>query len=239
MALRDCRGMDEDSLSASEPFDGQVRLFPLPNLVLFPHVLQPLHIFEPRYRDLVNAALSGDQRIAMALLQPGWEADYEGRPPLQQVACLGRIVGHQKLDDGRFNILVHGEARIRLVQELPPAARFRMAQAELLDDVYPLAQAAQRPNLQLRLLHVFREILPKVVEGQQLEQLLGGELNLGPLTDILSYALELPLPFKATLLAEADVDRRARLLLEHLTATPKAAVAASQPSTFPPDFSIN
>ena len=69
---------------------GVARLFPLPNLVLFPHVLQPLHIFEPRYCDLLEAALADDRLIAMAVLAPGWEKDYEGRPPVHPIACLGR-----------------------------------------------------------------------------------------------------------------------------------------------------
>ncbi|MBX7166896.1 MAG: LON peptidase substrate-binding domain-containing protein [Pirellulales bacterium] len=231
--------MDDDLLPPPEPFRGRVRLFPLPNLVLFPHVLQPLHIFEPRYRDLIGSALEGDQRIAMALLQPGWENDYEGRPPLEPIACLGRIVGHQKLDDGRYNILLHGESRVRLVQELPADRKFREAKAELLDDVYSPATASQRPALQLKLLHVFREVLPKVVEAQQLEQLMGSELTLGPLTDILGYALELPLPLKTRLLAEPDVDRRASLLIAYLAATSDEQPRAVLRTPFPPDFSAN
>ena len=79
-----------DDLSfAPQEFSGKVRLFPLPNLVLFPHVMQPLHIFEPRYRFLLEDALATDRLIAMALLAPGWENDYEGRPPLYPMACLG------------------------------------------------------------------------------------------------------------------------------------------------------
>jgi len=88
-----------------ENFSGTVRLFPLPNLVLFPHVMQPLHIFEPRYRSLLEDALRSDGLIAMATLAPGWEADYEGRPPLYPTACLGRIATHRQLDDGTYNVL--------------------------------------------------------------------------------------------------------------------------------------
>ena len=86
-------------------FSGVVRLFPLPNLVLFPHVLQPLHIFEQRYRDLLEDALAEDQMIAMAVLTPGWEQHYEGRPPVKKVACLGRVATHVRLADGRGSSL--------------------------------------------------------------------------------------------------------------------------------------
>jgi Lon protease-like protein len=75
----------EDLYSQPENFSGKARLFPLPNLVLFPHVLQPLHVFEPRYRQLLEEALADDRLIAMAVLAPGWESDYEGRPALRPV----------------------------------------------------------------------------------------------------------------------------------------------------------
>src|SRR3954447_25834770 len=94
-----------------ENFSGKVRLFPLPNLVLFPHVLQPLHIFEPRYRQMTRDALAGDRLLGMALLRPGWEGDYQGRPAIEPVVCLCKITKDQALDDGCFNLLVRGLAR--------------------------------------------------------------------------------------------------------------------------------
>ena len=82
----------EESSFSLQDFCGTVRLFPLPNLVLFPHVLQPLHIFEPRYRELLEDALAHDGLIAMAMLEPGWEQDYDGRPPaLHPMACLAKV----------------------------------------------------------------------------------------------------------------------------------------------------
>src|SRR5262245_20349927 len=93
-------------LLSLEGFAGLARLFPLPNLVLFPHVIQPLHIFEPRYRQLLADALVDDRLMAMALLQPGWEKDYHQRPPIHPVVCLGRIFKEEKLADGRYNLLL-------------------------------------------------------------------------------------------------------------------------------------
>src|ERR1700722_18263914 len=87
---------EELFLLQPEHFSGVARLFPLPNLVLFPHVLQPLHVFEPRYRALVEEAMAADRLIAMALLEPGWEPDYDGRPPVSGIACLGRITTAQR-----------------------------------------------------------------------------------------------------------------------------------------------
>ena len=82
-----------------------IPLFPLPNVVLFPTVSLPLHIFEPRYRDMVADALDGDRIIGMALLRPGWEANYEGRPPIYPVGCAGLITHSERLPDGRYNIV--------------------------------------------------------------------------------------------------------------------------------------
>src|SRR6476619_1113100 len=96
----------------------QVRLFPLPNLVFFPHVMQPLHIFEPRYRQMTTDALAGDRFIAMVLPLPGWEKDYAGAPALHPIGCIGKITADQVLDDGRFNLLLRGLARVKIVSEV-------------------------------------------------------------------------------------------------------------------------
>src|SRR5437868_12939738 len=97
--------MSSDKLT---PDDGVIRLFPLPKLVLFPGAMQPLHIFEPRYRQMTADALAGDRLIAMVLPRPGWEKDYYGRPAIHTTACIGTITSDQRLDDGRFNILLRG-----------------------------------------------------------------------------------------------------------------------------------
>ena len=88
---------------ALEGFNGLIRLFPLPNLVLYPNVIQGLHLFEPRYRQLAYDSIGTDGLFAMAVLKPGWEEDYEGEPPLEPIACLGHIVHHEKVGDGRYN----------------------------------------------------------------------------------------------------------------------------------------
>src|SRR5215831_17610476 len=92
-------------------------LFPLPDVVLFPDVPLPLHIFEPRYRTMVADALEGDRLIGMVLLKPGFEADYEGRPPIFSIGCSGVIVHSAKLEDGRYNIVVNGLERVRVIAE--------------------------------------------------------------------------------------------------------------------------
>jgi len=92
-------------------------LFPLPNVVLFPNVFLPLHIFEPRYREMTADALAGDRMIGMVLLRPGWERDYEGRPPVYAIGCSGVITHVEQLPDGRYNLVLRGLDRFRIVHE--------------------------------------------------------------------------------------------------------------------------
>jgi Lon protease-like protein len=124
-------------------------LFPLPNVVLFPGVVLPLHIFEPRYREMVNDALESDRRIGMVLLRAGWEADYQGRPPVHAVACSGVIVHSVRLDDGRYNIVLRGLDRVRIVEEDDSRA-YRRATIQSLPDA-PLDDADRRALSDLRL----------------------------------------------------------------------------------------
>jgi uncharacterized protein len=230
---------DADELSFDpESFSGLARLFPLPNLVLFPSVMQPLRVFEPRYCALLEEALAGDRLIALAILEPGWEKQYEGRPPIAPVACLGRVATSQRQPDGTYHVLLLGLRRISLLRELPPNKKFREAQVELLDDVYPAAGAAARPALQRRLVSAFRKVGPQIpAAGDQLDALLDTTMPLGMLTDIVAYTLDLDLRLKVQLLGELDVDRRANVLLEHFgkAAHPEDA----QRQGFPPDFSKN
>src|SRR5579871_1913359 len=92
-------------------------LFPLPNVVLFPNVFLPLHIFEPRYREMVGDVLKSDRLIGMVLLRPGWERDYEGRPPVYPIGCSGVITHVERLADGRYNIVLRGVERFRVLEE--------------------------------------------------------------------------------------------------------------------------
>src|SRR4051794_2496285 len=94
-----------------------IPVFALPNVVLFPTVSLPLHIFEPRYREMVADALDGDRIIGMALLRPGWEGQYEGRPAIYPVGCAGLITHAERLADGRYNIVLRGLEKFRIRRE--------------------------------------------------------------------------------------------------------------------------
>ena len=224
-----------------ENFAGRVRLFPLPNLVLFPRVLQPLHVFEPRYKALLEEALAGDVLIAMALLAPGWQQDYEGRPPLYPMCCIAGITTHQKLDNGRYNILLTGLRRARIERELPPDRPFREALVSLPADRENASSAAERPALRAKMCELVQRLLRRLPQAkEQFEQMLGASVPLGVLTDILAYTLQIDCAVKQQLLEELDVDRRATLLLDHLNASDhELSPARRRMMKYPPDFSAN
>ena len=217
--------------SPLEDFAGVVRLFPLPNLVLFPHVMQPLHIFEQRYRQMTRDALEGDRLLALVLLRPGWEADYDGRPAVHPVACVGRIVADQRLEDGRFNLLVRGLSRVRLVEELAAGKLYRSARVEVLADVPP-ADAEEGRHMRQELVERAPGWFPAKAEIlEQLHKLLASDLPLGALCDIIGFALALDVEVKQELLEEPQVERRARRLLTLLQ--------PAEGRRFPPEFSSN
>jgi Lon protease-like protein len=147
----------------------EIPLFPLPEVVLFPGVTRPLLIFEPRYREMVADALAGDRLIGMVLLRPGYEKDYEGRPPIQDVGCAGTIEKYERLPDGRYVILLRGLTTFRVMgedqrkpyrlarvqavpellrdEELGPLSTARERLAQLLDTVLPLGAEPPEPGL--------------------------------------------------------------------------------------------
>jgi Lon protease-like protein len=221
-------------------FSGVARLFPLPNLVLYPHVMQPLHIFEERYREMLEDALATDKLIAMSVLKPGWETDYESRPPVADHACLGKVVAHHRLDDGRYNVLLLGVERVRIVQEMDPLRSFRQAKVEIVEDCYDFDSKRDKERMQNHLLDAFREHLPSTCQlPEQLEEMLSRRLPLGLLTDLAAYALPIDTAVKCQLLAECRVGVRGKILLEQVE---NLAAKSSSPSIshrYPPRFSEN
>jgi Lon protease-like protein len=111
----------------------RIPIFPLPEVVFFPETVLPLHVFEPRYRQMIADCLAGDRWLGVVMLRAGWEKEYQGRPPVHGVAGAGEIIQAEMLADGRYNILLDGRARVRILVEEPPGAPYRR-QAERLAD---------------------------------------------------------------------------------------------------------
>lgn len=224
----------------ADTFSGVARLFPLPNLVMYPHVMQPLHLFEGRYREMLEDALATDRLIAMALLEPGWETDYESRPPVARYACLGKVVTHHRLKDGRYNLLLMGVGRIRIAEEMPPLRSFRQAKVELLRETFANDSAHYIDELQRDLMAAFQQHLPCGCQApEQLSEMFAQHLPLGMMTDLAAYALPFDLALKQQLLAECRVDVRAQLLLEQLESQSSSEMVGAAADDFPPPFSLN
>jgi uncharacterized protein len=125
-----------------------VPLFPLPSTVLFPRVRQPFYVFEPRYRAMLREVLDGDGLIGVPLLLPGYEAQYEGAPPIAPIFGVGSVVDYETHDDGTSNVEVLGRHRVRLLQELP-AGTFRRGRVEVLPEDVPDDIAGEKLHAEL------------------------------------------------------------------------------------------
>src|SRR4029450_12549793 len=119
-----------------------VPIFPLPDVTFFPHTLLPLHVFEARYRAMVIDAVERAPKLVVVRLPPGYESTYAGKPPVYPVAGLGEIVSCERLATGRYNILLRGDCRVRLEQEVPSDTLYRLIRARRLADVEPAGDVA-------------------------------------------------------------------------------------------------
>ena len=177
-----------------------IPLFPLPNMVFFPKTRVPLHIFEPRYREMVADALDSDPRIGIVLLKPGWEADYLGTPQLYTCGTVGTIEQAVSLEDGRYNILLHGDRRFRIVEELS-SAPYRTARvvAQPEPDPSPDEAWAQREWLADLSRH-YLEYLPGQMDVPEIET-----VGLDALTNALVMSLNIDVEEKQRLLEIDDL----------------------------------
>jgi Lon protease-like protein len=213
-------------------FSGIVPVFPLPNCVLFPGMFLPLHIFEPRYRAMTADALEGERLIAMALLKPGWQDDYEGSPPIHEILGVGKIVEDARLEDGRFNLVLLGLTRVRLVQEVG-AGRYRTARVQILEEPATEGERAQRQRRTL--LALYSEIMKSVNQGTV--PLPPDDVPLGMLVDLVASFLVLDPPLKQALLEELDPSARCDRLLRLLEGS--GAPPPPRPRSWPRGPSLN
>jgi Lon protease-like protein len=188
-----------------------VPMFPLPNVVLFPRMVLPLHIFEPRYRAMTQAALEGDRYIAMALLQPGGKGPGDGRPAVHSVLGLGRILEDTRLEDGRYNLILCGVARLRLLREVSEDP-FRRAEVELLPE-RPATGAGYDRKRRL-LLAFYTQVLRQITKGSL--ALPPDDAPLGLLCDLLASLIAFDPGVKQRLLEEGDEAARCDHLLDLL-----------------------
>jgi Lon protease-like protein len=187
-----------------------IPVFPLPNVVLFPNVFLPLHIFEPRYRRMVDDALNGDRIIGMVLLRAGWERDYDGRPPVYQIGCAGVITHAERLADGRFNIVLRGMEKFRIIGE-DTSTSYRLAQVEPVPE--PGAESV-REEMRVERRRLETLLVPQP-EGQP-DPKVPTSMPDEDLVNALAQYLELEPVEKQALLERDGVLQRCRSLIELL-----------------------
>jgi uncharacterized protein len=179
-------------------------LFPLPNLVFFPSTRLPLHVFEPRYRQMVKDVLEGDQRLGIVLLRPGWESDYFGAPPVFECGTLGTVEQAVPLEDGRFNIILRGDVRFRIVDEVSQAP-YRTARVVIEpESARDAAEAYAQREWLADLSKQYLTYLPDQTSVPEIET-----VNLEALTNALIMSLNLDAVEKQELLEMSDVMLRA------------------------------
>ena len=213
-----------DSLNSAQEFSGRAALFPLPNITLFPNVVLPLHIFEPRYRCMVEDVLRTDKYVALALLKDGHEDRYfEKDCPIHTTVCLSRIIADEQLDDGRYYLLTQGLRRARVVHEVESDLPYRVGHLELLHDVYPQVPVIDRSRRQQELIDGFRMVFPKLNIDESLIGALEDSMRL------VREELDLSLP----LLATGDIGKTEIIRLQRQVAVSRRSptVSASASST--------
>jgi Lon protease-like protein len=200
-----------------------IPLFPLADVVLFPTVFLPLHVFEPRYREMVRDSLASDRIIGMTLLKPGHDDEYDARPPIYDVGCAGLITHHERLGDGRYNIVLRGLGRFRVHRE-DHSRSYRLAHVESLADPLPDEDRETLHDERRRL----ETLLVPLVEG--------GESQIPPnlpddhLVNALAQYLDLEAIERQALLEHDGLLPRCRSLIELIEMkllAPRAAFGAS------------
>jgi Lon protease-like protein len=168
-----------------------IPIFPLPNVVLFPNVFLPLHIFEPRYREMTADALAGDRIIGMVTLRPGYEADYEGAPPIYPIGCSGLITHSEQLADGRYNLVLRGLEKFSIHSEEAPAVG-RLYRSAVISPIHEAVTEGQRMTLRLERVKLQRLLaehyiglgearLPEAMPDEDLINALAQYLELEPM----------------------------------------------------------
>jgi uncharacterized protein len=209
MTMREL-GLDNPAALSSLP------IFPLPNCVLLPGGLMPLHVFEPRYRELTRDCLEGHQLMGVARLRPGYETAYYGRPPVFEKCGVGRIICSEELPDGRFALLLRGVARVEIARELPSERKYRMVEARALDDATCDPTDAHAHHRRLILLC---DRLAEVLEqgGSQLRDLVRSHDSPGACADAVAAALIMDADERQQLLEARCPMVRLRRTLGHVS----------------------
>ena len=192
----------------------RLAIFPLPDVVLFPGTVLPLHVFEPRYVEMTRDVVAGTRHLAIVRLRRGYQSNYHGRPPIYPVAGYGEVIACQELPGDRFAIAVRGTGRIRVDRELPAERSYREVVATLLPD-HPVDEEAVAMG-RAQLVAVCERIAQGLgSEGDGLRELVRGEENTARLTLVLASALVRDPDDRQAMLETRTPATRVDRLLDH------------------------
>lgn len=212
---------DSESNTVRVNFGRPMPLFPLNVVTLMPHAVLPIHIFEPRYRQLVKHAIDGPGQIAMGVFRgERWKDDYEGSPPLREAVCVGQIVKHHQLSDGRFVITLHGVCRARIIEELPTDEEtlYRRAMLEPIGLAEVDEESLSERRQELRTLLTDTRLRDYSEASNVVEYIDNPEVPTSALFELVSFTLVSDEELRYRLLAEPDPARRSALITRDLTA---------------------
>ena len=195
--------------AAAPALPAEIPLFPLPETTLFPGVARPFVIFEPRYREMIADALKGDRIIGMVRLRPGFEKDYEGRPPVYVVGCAGRIEKHEQLPDGRYIILLQGLTPFRVLSE-DQRKPYRLARVEAVPDRLTEQERLPLSALRNRLASLLPTVLPLGVDPPDMS------LEDDEYVNVLAQNLRMSEDDRQDLLERSSLVARAQALVDRL-----------------------
>lgn len=187
-----------------------IPVFPLPDVVLFPGVFLPLHIFELRYREMVRDSLAGDRLIGISLLRPGWDHDAAGRPAIYPIGCVGLISHIEELSDGRYNLVLRGVEKFRVLREEEQTRTYRRASVDYFEE---RMSDADRDAVR-RQRHQLERLLSAVADAP--EQTFPSNLSDEEVINALAQYLDLEPVERQALLEQDGVARRCGALIELL-----------------------
>jgi Lon protease-like protein len=192
-------------------------LFPLPNVVLFPHALLPLHIFEERYRALTRDILAGARLFAISLIAPD-ASEHDERPPVRPIAGVGEVIMAHELPDGRFNLVVRGRVRVHIDEELPSDRPYRLVAATVIPDA-PVADPAEIRDADQALRALVGQLADAVPEmAELLRQMVVEAESPSELVDAVASALIVNPTLRQRLLETREVGRRIERVTSEIVA---------------------
>jgi len=208
----DLSSLDLTNISKIDDFSGTIPLFPLSTVVLFPNTLLPLHIFEPRYKQMFNDVINAERMIGMALLKPGWQSNYYGNPDIFQIVGMGKVVSSETLDDGKLNIVLYGLRRVK-IKEIVKDNPYRLARVDIINNINENGEETHRVRIE-KLISRWNFFLDRKEKSHKIN--VNANLPLDSLTDSVATLIYPNVFDRQKLLEEQNVQKRAEMIIKDL-----------------------